>query len=78
MLTDKIERRPVFAGQQGEPAPSLLLRADLHPSDEITFRENANQLSAGVDDGQTADAVGQHGPDRLDNRCVGANRDDMP
>jgi hypothetical protein len=52
------------------------LRTYLRAADEIAFRNDADQLSAGIDHRKPADIVLQHSPGGFDDRGIRPDRDD--
>jgi hypothetical protein len=57
---DIFVRQAAWSHQKIEPVRPPLLSRRLGSAQEVTFRDNADQLSIGVDDWQAADFMSQH------------------
>ncbi|MHC2932871.1 hypothetical protein ACVJA9_007668 [Bradyrhizobium diazoefficiens] len=58
--------------------PRLRPGADLAAADEVSFRDDADELAGVVDHREAADVPLQHDVGRLDDAGIGGDRDDRP
>ena len=78
LLAHEIACSGTGAQQKRQPPAVLSLRTDLRASDEIAFRDDADQLSAGIEHRKSADVVLQHGRGGFDDRGIRPDRYDLP
>ena len=78
MRVDIFVRQAAGSDQKIEPVRPTPLRRRLGSAQEIAFRDDAEELSIGIDDRQAADFMPQHQLHGLQDRCIRPDRENRP
>src|SRR6266702_4299989 len=78
MLMDEVASRFASAEDESQPTPPLAAGTDFATADEVSFRDDADELACVVDHGEAADVSLQHDVRRLKNIGVRGDRNDRP